>query len=408
MNTMTPVQTLKGFRDFLPPVAKRRQHVMQAFKKTFERFGFEPLETPALEYAETLMGKYGDEGDKLLYLFEDHGGRKVGLRYDQTVPTARVVAQYGPFGSQELPTPFKRFQMQPVWRAENTQKGRYREFLQCDADCIGIDSPLADAEMLAVAIQAIQSVGIKDLKVLVNDRTIFDGIPAKAIAIIDKLNKIGADGVKTELEKAGYDPTILTQLLLKKPTDRLNAIFSFAQKLGVAESTLTFDPTLARGLDYYTGMIFEITIPNSGMGSVAGGGRYDKLIGMFAGTDIPAVGFAIGFDRIMDILNENPNSLPLSTVPTILVTVFQPELLPSSIDVYMTLLKKGISVELYLDPTAKLEKQLKYADRKSLTHVVVVGPDEVKNGVITLKRLADKQQTTQPLAACVDQLSTQY
>jgi histidyl-tRNA synthetase len=295
--------------------------------------------------------------------------------------------------------------MQPVWRAENTQKGRYREFLQCDADCIGIDSPLADAEMLVVAVEAIQSVGLKNLKVLVNDRTIFDEIPAKAIGIIDKLGKIGADGVKTELEKAGFDPAILTQLLLKKPSTRLETILSYAKQLGIAESMLSFDPTLARGLDYYTGMIFEIVIPDSGMGSVAGGGRYDKLIGMFAGTDIPAVGFAIGFDRIMDILNENPASLPPDTTPRVLVSVFQPELLASSIDVYVSLMKNGISAELYLEPTAKLEKQLRYADRKSLTHVIVVGPEEIKNGVITIKRLVDKQQTTQSVDACIEQLT---
>ena len=188
-------KTLKGFRDFLPVEARKRQYVINTLKAVFESYGFEPLETPTLEYEEILTGKYGDEGDQLLYRFEDNGQRRVAMRYDQTVPTARVVAQY----SHVLPLPFKRYQIQPVWRAENTQKGRYREFVQCDIDTFGIESPLADAEIIATTINAYKKLGFTNFKVLMNDRKIFANFPMQAIISIDKLKKIGRDGVIQEL-----------------------------------------------------------------------------------------------------------------------------------------------------------------------------------------------------------------
>src|SRR3990172_4425102 len=196
---MIKPQPLKGFRDFLPAEATARQYVIQKLKKVFERFGFIPLETPALEYAETLLGKYGEESDKLLYLFSDRGGRKVGMRYDQTVPLARVIAQYG----NVLPNPFRRYQIQPVWRAENPQKGRFREFLQCDADIVGSASYLADSEILVLAAETLTALGFKKFTISVNDRTLLKDLPVQAIRTIDKLGKIGEEGVKTELSARG-------------------------------------------------------------------------------------------------------------------------------------------------------------------------------------------------------------
>ena len=380
---MIKAQTLKGFRDFLPVDAIKRQFVVGKIKTAFERFGFDPLETPALEYAETLLGKYGDEADKLLYVFEDRGGRKVGMRYDQTVPLARVVAQY-----QNLPKPFKRYQIQPVWRAENPQKGRYREFLQCDADIVGDTSPLSDAEVIALAIKTIESLGFRTFRVFINDRTLFDDIPLSAITIVDKLKKIGEEGVKKELLEKKFDPSLLSQVKNNKPTQNLRQILTALSSLGVSEKIVQFEPTLARGLDYYTGTIFEIAIDGYLAGSVCGGGRYDNLIGQFTGKDVPAVGFAFGFDRIVEAM-EQFNLIPnMSTVTRALVTAFE------NIDsrtLTSSLRKAGINTELFYEP-AKLDKQLKYADRKGIPYVIIQGPDEVKRGVVKLKNLQTKEQ----------------
>lgn len=393
---MIKAQTLKGFRDFLPKEARKRQYVINILKKVFESYGFEPLETPALEYEEILLGKYGEEGDKLMYRFEDNGKRKVALRYDQTVPTSRVVAQY----VNQLPMPFKRYQIQPVWRAENTQKGRFREFLQCDADIIGSSSPLSDAESIAVAAKALEKLGCKNYKILINDRSIFKGISKDAIIAIDKLKKIDREGVIQELIDRGSakDKTEAASLLLsvegaEKP-ERINEIFSALTALGINSKTYEFSPTLARGLDYYTGVIFEIEIEGYTVGSVLGGGRYDKLIGMFAGKDIPAVGFAFGFDRLieaMDQLKLFPDDLQTTKV---LVTVFSPELLEKSLDITSQLRLKNINTEVYLDENAKMEKQLKYADQKGIPYAVIIGPEEAEKNMVTLKNLKTREQTT--------------
>jgi histidyl-tRNA synthetase len=295
-------RTLKGFRDFLPKVARKRQYVLEALKKVFESYGFEPLETPALEYEDVLAGKYGAEGDKLMYRFTDNGNRKVALRYDQTVPLARVVAQY----QNELPIPFKRYQMQNVWRAENTQKGRYREFLQVDADIVGVYSPLADAELIAITIKSLQVLGFKKFRILINDRTIFSKLVdqgifneaemPKIVRAIDKIKKIGDGAVLKEIIAEGFTQEkaqkILQMIKTQEKTDTLKDISTYLESLNLDKNIFQFEPTLARGLDYYTGMIFEAGVEGYEVGSVAGGGRYDNLIGMFAGKDIPAVGFA--------------------------------------------------------------------------------------------------------------------
>lgn len=372
-------QTLKGFRDFLPTEARKRQYVIDTLKKVFESYGFEPFETPALEYEEVLLGKYGEEGDKLMYRFEDLGKRKVALRYDQTVPLARVIAQY----ENQLPMPFKRYQIQPVWRAENTQKGRYREFLQCDIDTVGTNSPLADSEILSVIYEAFKSLGLK-VTIKINDRALLAKYDPKVLISIDKIKKIGKDGVIAELEQKG----------ISNAKDILEEITSLQRPEELNLENTQFDPTLVRGLDYYTGLIFEADCPDYPAGSLGGGGRYDNLIGIFAGRQIPAVGFAFGFDRIieaMDQLELFPKDLSISKV---LVTVFSENLLDKSLEISSNLRSKNINTETYLDPSAKLEKQLKYADQKGIPYAVIIGPEEVKTGKVILKDLKKRTQVS--------------
>ncbi len=386
---MIQIQTLKGFRDFLPKEALTRQTVIAKIKTVFEQYGFDPLETPALEYAETLMGKYGDEGDKLLYVFRDNGDRHVGLRYDQTVPLSRVIAQY-----PDLPLPFKRYQIQPVWRAENTQKGRYREFLQCDIDTVGSSSPIADAEIIACVLTIAKALGLPSPVISVNDRTLFDaiGLSKKEIIIIDKLDKIGKEAVIEELSKLDATQRF-EQLEVSQKTERINQIFTYLADAGFEEHTdFKFDPFLARGLDYYTSTIFELKDTAYPAGSLAGGGRYDKLIGMFSGRELPAVGVAFGFDRLVDALTELKLLETKQTVSRVLVTVFSPDLLEQSVNIVNELRNNGISTELYLDPESKLEKQIKYADKKGIPFVVIIGPEEAQKSVINVKHMQTREE----------------
>lgn len=404
---MIKPQTLKGFRDFLPSEARKRQYVISKLKTVFELFGFEPLETPTLEYEEILAGKYGEEGDKLMYRFEDNGKRRVAMRYDQTVPLSRVAAQY----QNDLPNPFKRYQIQPVWRAENTQKGRFREFLQCDADIVGPSSPLADAEIIATAAKCIETLGFKNFKILVNDRENLkfakdiEGITEEEnlmiIRAVDKLKKIGKEGVLNELMKNGFSKEtaakVMQEVELRKPTLYLSQIFEALEQLGVSKNVVEFSPTLARGLDYYTGLIFEIEIENYTVGSVCGGGRYDNLIGMFAGRQIPAVGFALGFDRILEAMEEfklYPNELNSSSTK-VLVTIFSEELKQESLDICSQLRSNNINAEAYLGEIKEknpLEKQLKYANQKQIPYVIIIGPEEKEKKVVTLKNLETREQ----------------
>lgn len=409
-------QTLKGFRDFLPQQMRKRQYVLDRLKEVFESFGFEPLETPALEYEEVLLGKYGAEGDKLMYRFTDNGGRKVALRYDQTVPLARAVAQYG----NTLPMPFKRYQIQPVWRAENPQKGRFREFLQCDIDIVGEDTPLSDAEIIACTIKSMAALGFTNFKVLMNDRTIFSQLVTKGVVteekivsilrIMDKTEKIGREGVIDELGKLGFGSERATYILQTvescPPTSVLLSIFNALEQMGISKEKYEFSPTLARGLDYYTGMIFEAEIEGYSAGSVAGGGRFDNLIGLFTGNNIPAVGISYGFDRIieaMDQLKLFPEDLGTTKI---LITIFSKELEQKSIEVSSRLRSNKITCELWLDPEIKLEKQLKYADQKGIPYVVIVGPEEAQKNSITLKSLKTKTQETLTLDEAVTKLSS--
>ncbi len=396
------VQTLKGFRDFLPFEARKRDYVISTLKKVFQLYGFEPLETPAIEYEEILTGKYGDEGDQLMYKFQDKGERKVALRYDQTVPLARVISQY----QNDLPLPFKRYQMQNVWRAENTQKGRYREFLQCDADIVGSYSPTSDAEIISLAITSLKELGFKKFKILINDRMLFTNLPNLGIndeevpmfvRAIDKLKKIGREKVIEELVRNGIDSQkasyTLDTLENEKPTQRINDILEALEKMKVDKKFIEFLPTLARGLNYYTGMIFEVEIDGYDTGSVAGGGRYDNLIGIFAGKDVPAVGFAFGFDRLMEAMEEFklfPSELPSTKILVTNTNNYAPTIVN-------TLREEGINTELYLDEK-DLEKQLKYADKKRIPYVLILNEDKFllkdmttgKQETLTLEQVVEK------------------
>jgi histidyl-tRNA synthetase len=398
MKTIEP-KTLKGFRDFLPEEARKRQYVINTLKKVFESFGFEPLETPVLEYEEILTGKYGDEGDQLMYRFEDNGKRRVAMRYDQTVPTARVVAQY----ANTLTFPFKRYQIQPVWRAENTQKGRYREFVQCDIDTIGVDSALADAEIIAAAVMYNKELGFQKFKVLINDRKVFEGLSSQTITVIDKLKKIGEEGVCNEMvakklvETPDEAKNILDKLLKTEATERLQEIFKALENLGVKKENIEFSPTLARGLNYYTGMIFEIEIADYPVGSVCGGGRYNELIGMFGDRQIPAVGLAVGFDRTieaMEALQLFPVGLANAT-SKVLVTVWSEDLKQKSLDIVKKLRERNINAEIYLGEIKDknpLEKQLKYADAKKIPYVIILGPQEDEKNVLQLRTMQSREQ----------------
>ncbi len=379
---------LKGFRDFLPAEARKRQYVLTILRKVFESFGFEPLETPILEYEEVLSGKYGDEGEKLMYRFIDNGGRAVAMRYDQTVPLARVIAQY----ANELTVPFKRYQIQPVFRADKPQKGRYREFIQCDIDTIGMDSSATDAEIIATTYKAYESLGFKNFKILINSRAVFGDLPTQAIIIIDKLKKIGVEKVKEELKENGFDPEVFAKVQESPIPNSLNLSMKIAAKMGVDKQNLVFEPTLARGLDYYTGTIIEVESPDYPTGSLGGGGRYDNLIGMFAGKNIPAVGFSFGFDRIIEAM-ENLSLFPKNLETTkVLVTIFGIELADKSMEIVNELRKNNINTEIYLDANTKMEKQLKYADQKNTPYVIILGPNEVEKNVVTLRNMKTREQ----------------
>ena len=387
------IQPPKGFRDFLPEKSLQRNFLIEKLKTLFERFGFDPLETPTLEYAEVLLGKYGEEADKLIYIFEDKGGRKLGLRYDQTVPLARVVSQY-----QNLPKPFKRYQIQSVFRAENPQKGRFREFIQADIDIVGEENLLAEVEIIAASLKIFKELGFKKTKIFINDRKNFKNLDKKVISAIDKLEKVGEEKVIEEIAKTkaiscDEAKAILKQIKNKKPTEAILKLFSLLKTYDLKdEEDFVFKPTLARGLDYYTGIIFEAVDDNYKGGSLGGGGRYDNLIGIFLENSIPACGFAFGFDRLLEAGNELNLFPKKSTATKVLVTIFSKNFIEKSIKVAAFLREKNINTELFLNPEKKLDKQLKYADKKGIPYVLILGEEEAKKNVVKLKDLKTGKQ----------------
>ncbi|MBI2036643.1 ATP phosphoribosyltransferase regulatory subunit [Candidatus Microgenomates bacterium] len=300
--------TPKGFRDIKPELAKKRRIVINKIAEVLEEAGFAPMETPAIEFADTLKGKYGEE-ERLIYQFTDRGGRKLALRYDLTVPLARYVATYNP------PLPFRAYRVGQVFRGEKPQAGRWREFTQFDFDTVGSNDPKEDALIVATVLKATKTLGIKGAVMLINDRKNFEGFPKEAVIAIDKLEKIGEQEVVKELVEKAIAASqkkatlLLDRIRVKQPTDELNKILSILAELGVQTPDVQFSPTLARGLNYYTGSIFELRISSYENLSLGAGGRYDNLIGMFsnpardgARKQIPAVGFSFGIDRLVEIL----------------------------------------------------------------------------------------------------------
>ena len=415
---MKQLQTLKGFRDYIGIEARKRAWLLSIFRGVFETQGFEPLETPALEYEDLLWGKYGEEANKLIYGFQDRGGRRVALRYDQTVPTARVAVQY----RNTLIFPYKRYQMQPVWRSDKPQKGRYREFTQCDIDIIGAPGAVADAQILATSFAVFEKLGLAvDIKI--NDRVQLiamisaSGVDEEkifsVIQTLDKLDKKSSSEVIAELrEKQIPQETcdVLFRSLEKaQPSASLGIIMRLAKSLGVPESQLVFSPTLARGLDYYTGMIVELVVPGYRGGSVGGGGRYDNLIGDLVGAPMPATGIAFGFDRLLDVLDELQKfPKEITRVPQVLVSIFSQDESQYATSIFRLLQKNNIAVELYSDPSKKIETQIKYAVAKKIPYVVIAGPDEQEKRIVHLKNTQTRIQNALDFPTLIETLQSQY
>jgi len=434
-------------RDFLPEDVRRRQYVIGVIADVYQKYAFEPLETPAVENLETLQGKYGEEGDRLIFKILKRGeGAETGqadlaLRYDVTVPLARVVAEH----RAKLPKFFKRYQIQPVWRADRPQKGRFREFYQCDVDAIGSTSMTVEVELLSAAADVFLKLGFTDFQIVVNHRKLLNavlqqaGVPADlqgaALVIIDKADKIGVDGVRKELAEKGLPEkvadTLLEQLSSSPPADLahwmgqqsaalndegksgledLRQIFALCQSTS-AGAHLVLDRSLARGLSYYTGPIFEIRVPDLA-GSLGGGGRYDNLIGMFSGEDIPASGISLGLERILVVMAERkmfPESV-ISTPADVMVVQW----FANRTNLYLSFAKElrdgGLRVELY--PDAPVEdgkkvgdKQFKYASARGIPFVAVIGGDELANGTVAIKNMKTGEQKSVPRSEAVKWLS---
>lgn len=400
---MIKPQTLKGFRDFLPEVAIKRNWLKQIISEIFELWGYDPLETPTLEPLELFAGQIGEE-EKLFFKFKDPGGRDVALRYDQTVPTCRVVGQY----NQQLSYPFKRYQIQPAFRAEKPQRGRYREFLQCDADIFGIESPYADAEVIALSLDIYRRLGFKTAKALINDRSLLKDIPYPALASIDKLKKIGEQRVLKEMKDKGIATTNSHQYLKKiqnlKPSDSITIISNYLEDLGFNHEWYSFEPTIVRSFSYSTGIIWEIEIPGFTGGSVLGGERYDQLVEKISGVNIPGTGFGLGFDRTLEAAEQFGLIPQKKTTSRVLVTVFNKDLQVKSLEITSSLRRLGINTDIYTNPEANLDKQLKYADRKGIPFVITIGPEEVVMGKVKLKDMKNRKEQLFTLDRVINKL----
>ncbi len=384
------LQTLKGFRDFLPADAIKRNYLKNKISQVFESWGFDPLETPTLEALELFAGQIGED-EKLFYRFTDNGGREVALRYDQTVPICRVVSQYRGI----VPFPFRRYQIQSVFRAEKPQKGRYREFVQCDADIFGVKDASADAEVIALGLDIFRQLGFPQAKALISDRSLLKGIPYEAIVAIDKIKKIGRDGVIEDMVKKDIPldqaQAYLAQLENLQPNDTLKTIFSALKNYGFDESWYEFDKSIARSFSYSDGPIWEISIPGYTAGSVLGGERYDGLVEKIAGVNIPGTGFGLGFDRTLEAAEQFgllPNN---ETIVDVLMASYSPVTQATAIQVNQQLRQAGLKVELY-PAFDKLGKQFKFADRKKINWVIVIGEDEQSKGVLNLKNMQSGEQ----------------
>lgn len=390
---ITP-QIPKGFRDFLPSDVVKRQYAVKIIQDTFKLFGFVPLQTPTLEYLATFSGNIGED-EKLFFKFIDQGDRQVALPYDNTVPACRVIAQY----PNEIKLPFKRYQIQNVFRSEKPQKGRYREFLQCDADIFGVDSRLADAEMIALSLTIFKNLGFKKPIALINDRALYTDIKYDAIVAIDKLSKIGLGGVISELTRKGYDPQtareMVNQVKNNQPNDELKFIFNYLDNAGFKEN-YRFEPTLARSFSYSTGTIWEIIDENFGSGSLLGGERFDSLVSRFTNREVSGVGFAVGFDRTVLAMEELNLFPPLKIGAQVMVAIFNEQTLNESVVLARQLRSLNIQTDLYPNPVAKLDKQFKYASELGIPFVAIIGDEEIKNKTVSIKNMTTGKQESLP------------
>ena len=409
-------------RDFLPEDVRKREYVIGVIKEVYERYGFEPLETPAAENIETLMGKYGEEGNQLIFkilkrgVHEGTGEADLALRYDLTVPLARVVAEY----RDKLPKFFKRYQIQPVWRADRPARGRYREFYQCDVDVLGSRSMIVEAEIISASSEALTKLGFTDFTVRLNHRKVLTGIlemagipeqkHATALIALDKLDKIGKEGVLREFEaREVLTSNVAQELLALFETNQLEHLEQFigAHPIGlegikdlreiisyVSSSAVQIDPSLARGLSYYTGAIMEMQVKDLA-GSLGGGGRYDNLVGMFLGQNIPACGFSLGLERIIVVMSERdmfPVNL-LRSPAEVMIAVWR-DAAQDALSLASELRAQGLRVDVYPDRDSKLGPQISYASKRSIPFVAFIGEDERDKGLVVLKNLNTGQQET--------------
>lgn len=449
----------KGTRDFGPAQMAKRQFIFDTIKRVFQKYGFQPLETPAMENLTTLTGKYGDEGDQLLFKILNSGDflkdidssklearnsrllvqdiTEKGLRYDLTVPFARYVVM----NRNEITFPFKRYQIQPVWRADRPQKGRYREFYQCDADVVGTDSLICEADIILMIREIFKGLGLKDYTIKVNHRGVLSGLAELAGAkenqsslfvAIDKLDKIGEEKVKEELLQRGFDAGSVASLfdvlhfkgntqeklsyLLTRFADvasgqkgvaDLRSVLALLNDYGVTDEHVEFDISLARGLSYYTGCIFEVKINNVAIGSVSGGGRYDNLTGMFGLPGVSGVGISFGVDRIYDAMEELklfPAEAQQST--QVLICHFDEESKQYGLRVLQSLRNSSIASEIFPDKV-KIQKQLEYANKKNIPYTIVIGSEEVKSGQLAFKTMTTGEQLKLSLNNIINKLTQQ-
>lgn len=449
----------KGTRDFSATEMVRRNYIFDTISSVFKKYGYQEIQTPTMENLDTLTGKYGDEGDKLIFKVLNSGNflskvpaeklaihnsqslissiSEKALRYDLTVPFARYVVMH----QNDITFPFKRFQIQPVWRADRPQKGRYREFYQCDADVVGSDSLLNEAEFVLIYHEALSKLGLKDFTIKINNRKILSGIAeiigkpeliVDMTVAIDKLDKIGFDGVTRELIERGFTvadidklkPVILLEgfneskignlkRVLKdspiglKGIEEIEEIFSYLALLrsDLRSPNLELDITLARGLNYYTGAIFEVKTNEVAMGSIGGGGRYDDLTGMFGLKDLTGVGISFGADRIYDVLEELNLFPEASSESTrVMISNFDRDAEKYALPLLQKLRSSGINSELY-PSSVKLKKQLNYADDKKIPYVILIGSEEIDSGILTLKNMKSGDQQKLSIDQIISELS---
>lgn len=428
-NLITP-RTLKGFRDYLPEAMIPRERLIETARRVYRSYGFSPIDTPALEYLEILAGKGSEETDKQLYKFQDHGQRWVGLRFDLTVPLARFAAQH--IGT--LGTPFKRYHIAAVWRGENTQRGRYREFMQCDFDTIGTLSVAADVETALVIHDLLQAIGFSDFSIHLNNRQVLNGLLERlelagqsvpVLRALDKLGKLGPDEVAAEMqEKAGATASQAREVLRLASTSgsndeilaaldplvagsekgaagvaRLRDILAACEAAGVPAGKIKLDVAIARGLDYYTGVVFETFLDRlPGIGSICSGGRYDNLAELYTKEQLPGIGASLGLDRLLAAMEELGMVEKVATPAAVFIPYFDRNRLHDYLQLAAALRAAGIGVELYPEPR-KLAAQLKYADRRGFRVALIAGENEFQSGRCQLKDLARNQQHDAPMDA---------